>query len=429
MDSLDQSNLLATAQFRTLLNKCIHCGLCLQSCPTYAVFGTEMDSPRGRLALMRAASEGRINLGGAFENHIELCLMCRACEPACPSGVQYGTMIETARVAIEKGRHPGVFERIVRWLALRQLMPHPRRLRFVAWWMRLYQRLRIQGLVRRLNFLPDTLSNIESLLPRLSGISPDYQSVAPAIGKPRGKVAFFHGCIQDAFLGEVNAATIRVLQRNGFEVHFPKQQTCCGAAQLHLGEEELFLDLARKNIDGFPADQFVAIVNNAGGCGSTLKEYDHLLKNDPVYAEKASKFSSKVKDINEFLMDNLHTPPKGTIKARVTYSDSCHLRHVQKVINQPRDLLRQIPGIELIELKKPDRCCGSAGVYNITQVNTANAILDEKMADIASTGADIIVTTNTGCHLQLINGVRLAGLNARVVHLVELLDQSYQAEN
>jgi glycolate oxidase iron-sulfur subunit len=198
---------------------------------------------------------------------------------------------------------------------------------------------------------------------------------------------------------------------------------------LHLGEEELFLDLARKNIDAFLADELIAIVNNAGGCGSTLKEYDHLLKNDPVYAEKASKFSRKVKDINEFLMDNLLTPPKGTIKARVTYSDSCHLRHVQKVINQPRDLLRQVPGIELIELKKPDRCCGSAGVYNITQADTANAILDEKMADIAATGADIIVTTNTGCHLQLINGVRRAGLNTRVVHLVELLDQSYQAEN
>jgi glycolate oxidase iron-sulfur subunit len=429
MDFLDQSNLLATAQFRNLLNKCIHCGLCLQSCPTYAVFGTEMDSPRGRIALMRAASEERINLGGAFENHIELCLMCRACESACPSGVQYGTMIETARVAVEKGRHPGGIERIVRWLALRQLMPHPRRLRFVAWWMRLYQQLKIQNLVRRLNFLPDSLSNIESLLPRLSAVYPDHQKVVPAIGKQHGKVAFFRGCIQDAFLGEVNAATIRVLQRNGFEVHFPKGQTCCGAAQLHLGEEELFLDLARKNIDAIPADEFVAIVNNAGGCGSTLKEYDHLLKNDPDYAEKASKFSSKVKDITEFLMDNLHTPPKGTIKARVTYSDSCHLRHVQKVINQPRDLLRQIPGIDLIELKKPDRCCGSAGVYNIMQVDTANAILDEKMADIASTGADIIVTTNTGCHLQLIYGVRRAGLNTRVVHLIELLDQSYEAEN
>ena len=427
MASLDQLNILATAQFSALLTKCIHCGLCLQSCPTYAVFGTEMDAPRGRIAMMRAVSEGRIDLGGAFEKHIELCLMCRACEQACPSGVQYGTLIETTRVAVEKARRPGVIERIVRWLTLRQLMPHPRRLRFVAWWMRLYQRFGLQQLVRRLNFLPDALKNIESLLPRLSAPGTGYQDVAPAIGKSRGKVAFFHGCIQDAFFSEVNAATVRVLQRNGFEVHFPKGQTCCGAAQLHLGEEELFLDLARRNIDVFPADKYVAIINNAGGCGSTLKEYDHLLKHDPVYAEKASKFSSQVRDINEFLMANLHTLPKGTIQARVTYSDSCHLRHVQKVINQPRDLLRKIPGIDLIELTKPDRCCGSAGVYNITQLDTANAILDEKMADIASTGADIIVVTNVGCHLQLINGVRRAGLNTRVVHLVELLDQSYQA--
>jgi glycolate oxidase iron-sulfur subunit len=197
---------------------------------------------------------------------------------------------------------------------------------------------------------------------------------------------------------------------------------------LHVGEAELFLELARKNIDAFLADEFVAIINNAGGCGSTLKEYDHLLKNDPVYAEKAGQFSLKVKDINEFLVDNLLAPPKGTLQARVTYSDSCHLRHVQKIVNQPRALLRQIPGLELIELKNPDRCCGSAGVYNITQADTANAILDEKMADIASTGADLIVTTNVGCHLQLIHGVRRAGLNTRVVHLVELLDQSYQAE-
>jgi glycolate oxidase iron-sulfur subunit len=220
-----------------------------------------------------------------------------------------------------------------------------------------------------------------------------------------------------------------VLQRNGFEVHFPNEQTCCGAAQLHVGEEELFRDLARKNIDSFPPDDYIAIINNAGGCGSTLKEYDHLLKNDPLYAKKASAFSSKVKDINEFLMENLHIPPQGTVKSRVTYADSCHLRHVQKVIHQPRALLRQIPGVELVELSKPDRCCGSAGVYNLVQAETASAILDEKMADIASTGADAVVITNTGCHLQLLYGVRRAGLPVRVVHLVELMDQSYEAEN
>jgi len=429
MNSTNQSNTLAAPEFKMLLNKCIHCGLCLQSCPTYAVFGTEMDSPRGRIALMRAASDGRIEFGGAFENHISLCLMCRACEQACPSGVQYGTMVETARVALEKTRNPGAVERFVRWLALRQLMPHQERLRFLAWWMRLYQILRIQYLVRGLNLLPKALQNAEALLPCISAFRSDYRSFAPAIGERRGKVALFHGCVQDVFLNEVNSATVKVLQRNGYEVHFPKEQTCCGAAQLHVGEEELFLDLARKNVDSFLAHEYDAIINNAGGCGSTLKEYDHLLKDDPVYAEKAREFSTKVKDINEFLMENFHVPPKGNINARVTYADSCHLRHVQKVIRQPRDLLQQIPGLELVELNNPDRCCGSAGVYNIVQMETANAILEDKMEDIASTGADIIVTTNTGCHLQLINGVRRLGLKARVVHLVELLEQSYEAED
>ena len=429
MDSTNQSNVLATPEFKTLLNKCIHCGLCLQSCPTYAVFATEMDSPRGRIALMRAASDERIEFGGAFENHISLCLMCRACEQACPSGVQYGTMVETARVALEMVRNPGIIERFIRWLTLRQLMPNQDRLRFLAWWMRLYQVLRIQQLVRRLKLLPKALQNVEALLPSISAPRSNHRSFAPAMGDHRGKVAFFHGCVQDAFLGEVNAATIKVLQRNGYEVHFPKEQTCCGAAQLHVGEEELFLGLARKNIDSFPVDEYIAIINNAGGCGSTLKEYDRLLKNDPAYAEKAREFSAKVKDISEFLMESFHTPPKGSLNARVTYADSCHLRHVQKVVNQPRDLLRQIPGLELIELSNPDRCCGSAGVYNIVQMETANAILEDKMADIASTGADIIVTTNTGCHLQLMNGVRHAGLKARVVHLVELLEQSYEAED
>jgi glycolate oxidase iron-sulfur subunit len=429
MNSTNRPNILAEPEFKTLLNKCIHCGLCLQSCPTYAVFGTEMDSPRGRIALMRAASDERIELGDAFAKHINLCLMCRACEQACPSGVQYGTMVETARVAVEKGRNPGAVERFIRWLALRQLMPSQERLRFLAWWMRLYQLLGIQQPVRRLKLLPKALQNVEALLPSISAPRSNHRSFAPAIGERRGKVAFFHGCVQDAFLGEVNTATVKVLQRNGYEVHFPKEQTCCGAAQLHVGEEELFLALARKNIDGFLANEYVAIINNAGGCGSTLKEYDHLLKNDLAYAEKAREFSAKVKDINEFLMENFHTPPQGIINARVTYADSCHLRHVQKIINQPRDILRQIPGLELIELSKPDRCCGSAGVYNIVQMETANAILEDKMADITSTGADIIVTTNTGCHLQLMNGARRAGLKARVVHLVELLEQSYEAED
>jgi glycolate oxidase iron-sulfur subunit len=240
-------------------------------------------------------------------------------------------------------------------------------------------------------------------------------------------VAFLYGCVQDAFLTGVNAATVRVLQRNGYEVHFPPAQTCCGAAPLHVGEGDLARDLARQNLDAFGAHEYVAIINNAGGCGATLKEYAHLLQDDPVYAERARQFVARLKDINEFLADHLHTPPTGRLNRRVTYVDSCHLRHGQKVVRQPRHLLKAIPGVTLVELKQPDMCCGSAGVYNITQPETAGQVLDAKMADVASTQADVIVTTNTGCHMQMIYGVQKAGLKAEVLHLVELLDRSYQA--
>lgn len=432
MSTSPSSELLNTPDYQARLGQCIHCGLCLPACPTYAVFGTEADSPRGRIALIRAAAEGRIDFGGAFDNHIQLCLACRSCETACPSGVKYGSLVEMARVSIERSRQPGIFERFVRWLALRQMMPHLDRLKVVAWFGRLYQASGLSGLVRRLDFLPGGLKTMEALLPPLPRHYPDYRKPAPALGTRRGRVAFFYGCIQEVFLAQVNEATIRVLQTNGYEVHFPLAQTCCGAAQLHLGEVELARQLARQNIDAFleangPGDGFVAIINNAGGCGASLKEYDDLLKDDPLYAEKARQFTSQVKDISEFLVDHLNAPLSGAVNLRVTYSDSCHLRHAQKVVQQPRSLLKMIPGLELVELRSPDFCCGSAGVYNIVQASTANAILDNKMADIAATGAEVIMTTNVGCYLQLLQGARRTHLPGRVVHLVELLDQSYSA--
>ena len=263
-------------------------------------------------------------------------------------------------------------------------------------------------------------------MPQLSAVFPDYSRPAPAFGQRRGTVALLYGCVQDAFLGNVNAATIRVLQRNGYEVHFPEMQTCCGAAALHIGEGDLARDLARQNIDAVDLDAYDAIISNAGGCGATLKEYAHLLADDPQYADRAQLFVDKLQDISEFLVDHLHAKPTGVINARVTYADSCHLRHAQRVVNQPRALLRQIPGIDLVELSEPDKCCGSAGVYNIMHAETANLVLDAKMADIRNSAAQIIVTTNTGCHMQYIYGVKRAGLDAEVVHLVELLDWSYQ---
>ena len=421
---------MATPRFRGLLDQCIHCGLCLQNCPTYVVLGKEADSPRGRISLMRAVSDGRAPIDGAFRDHLDLCLSCLSCQTACPSGVQYGALIDTVRVTLAETRKPGVIERFVRWLGLREFMPHLGRLRFAAKFFRLYQLVGLQKLVRAINLLPKNLKAMEAILPPLPASYIDYSQSAPAIGEKRGTVLFFYGCLQDAFLGDVNKATIRVLQRSGFEVHFPQTQTCCGAAQVHTGETDLARNLARKNIAAFDSNEnYLAIINNAGGCGAMLKEYGHLLADDPAYAEKAKRFASQVQDISEFLARNLNVPPKGAVNARVTYSDSCHLRNAQKIIKQPRELIKSIPGIDYIEMQSPDRCCGSAGVYNLVEVDMANEVLDARMRDIAATGADTIVTTNTGCHMQLIYGVRRAKMNARVVHLVELLDESYQAEN
>lgn len=427
--------ILQSPNYKAKLIQCIHCGLCLQACPTYAVFGTEMDAPRGRIALMRAASEGRITpeqFTNSFTQHLSLCLACRACETACPSGVQYGMLIDGAQAAMAMNRRMGVAERFIRWLGMHQLMPNLRLLKLVARGMWLYEITGVQKIVRALApyMLPRPLRAMEALLPPIEPTYRDYRAPAPAIGEKRGEVAFFIGCIQEAFLAQVNAATIRVLQRNGYEVHFPAGQTCCGAAHIHQGENALARELARRNIDAFLARDYEAIISNAGGCGATLKdEIVHLFHDDPVYLEKARRFVAKVKDISEFLATRLSVQPTGRINARVTYADSCHLRHVQKVVKQPRDLLKRIPGIQLIELKLPDRCCGSAGVYNIVHAETADAILDAKMQDIANTGADWIIVSNTGCHMQLIAGVRKAKLKMPVYHVVQVLDMSYRAMN
>jgi glycolate oxidase iron-sulfur subunit len=427
---LKDLSLLQTLDYRQKLNQCIHCGLCLQACPTYAVFGTEMDSPRGRIALMRAASQELIEVDDfakVFTPHIALCLACRACETACPSGVKYGALVEAARVVTERNRRPGLAERFLRWLGTRQLMTKPSLLRTVARLLWIYERIGLQRLVRWLNFLPKTLEVMEGILPPIDLQFTPPGSTAPAVGERRGRVLFFTGCIQDAFLGSVNQATRRVLQRNGYEVFTPNGQTCCGAAHLHLGDVEEAKRLARQNIDVFLAlgDDCVTVINNAGGCGVSLKEYPHLLADDVQYAEKARRFAAKVADINEFLAAHLHVAPPGALQLTATYSDSCHLRHGQKVVTPPRELLKKIPGLQLVELSQPDRCCGSAGVYNIAQVDTANAILDAKMADIAATGAELIVTSNTGCYMQLMAGVRRAGLKAKVAHVMEVLEWSY----
>lgn len=421
--------LLQTGEYRAKLDQCLHCGLCLEACPTYALSGREIAAPRGRIALMRAVADGRAAIDDpALTTSLDGCLACRACETACPSGVQYGALIEGMRVAMAPSRRPGPAARAISWLGLRQLMPHLGRLRWLARATWLYQRSGLQRLVRTSGLLPKHLRAIEAIAPPITLRRRDYRQIAPAIGPRRGRVAFVYGCIQEAFLGQVNDATVRVLQRNGFEVLAPLGQTCCGAAQLHVGDEQLARQLARQNVDALLGAQVDAIIVNAGGCGLAMKEYGQLLRDEPGYQARVREFVAKVRDISEFLAEQRLDPPRGAVPVVATYADSCHLRHGQKVVQPPREILRAIPGLRLVELAAPDRCCGSAGVYNITHPDAAGQVLDAKLADIAATGADVVVVSNTGCHMQLVAGVRQAGLKAQVRHVVELLDMAYAAE-
>jgi glycolate oxidase iron-sulfur subunit len=418
---------LSTKEYSDFLKQCVHCGLCLEACPTYALFRTEMDSPRGRITLMRAASSGLIDqeaLKTTFKDHLSLCLGCLACESACPSGVHYGKLIEITTVALEEILDENPIKQFIYWLGLKQSLPHIKRLKFLAHVLWAYQSTGLQWFFRRLNVLPGWLRASESILPDISLRFMDYNNL-PGPADRRGRVAFFHGCVQEAFLTGTNSATVRVLRRNGFEVQTPKDQTCCGAAQLHSGQVEFAKQLARQNIDTFLDLDVDGIISNAGGCGYALQEYPFLLRQDPVYRLKAIAFAERVKDFNAFIYENLYEKPTGEIKKRATFLDSCHLRHGQGVSFQPRRLLETIPGIDLVELRNPDQCCGSAGTYNLSQPEVADAILDKKISDIADTGASLLITSNTGCHLQILSGIRRAGLNIKVMHVAELLDLSY----
>jgi glycolate oxidase iron-sulfur subunit len=417
------------SDFQLKLDKCLHCGLCLPACPTYAVGGRETQAPRGRISLVRAAAEGRIGFDDpALAEHLGSCLVCRACETACPSGVPYGEIVEVGRAAVAAAHPPGRAESLVRWLGLRQLMPHLGRLRALAVGAWLYERSGAQALVRRSGLLRGHLRAAEALAPPVALRRPADGRTFPAAGARRGRVAVVQGCIQEAFLGQVNDATVRVLRRNGFEVLLPPGQTCCGAAQVHAGEDEQARELARRNVDALLAADVDFIISNAGGCGAALKDYPHLLRDDADYQARVAEFAAKVRDISEFLAEHAVEPPRAALPARATYVDSCHLRNVQKVVRQPRELLRSVPGLQLVELKQPERCCGSAGVYNLTHPAMADAILDAKLADIGDTGADLVVVSNTGCHMQILAGVRRAGLKARVMHVVEVLDAAYSLE-
>jgi Fe-S oxidoreductase len=404
------------------LYQCVHCGLCLNQCPTYRALRLEPESPRGRIHLVKAAADGRIELSERFKEHLYLCLLCRACETACPSGVQYGHIAETAREQLGPPGSPRM--RTALNFAFTQLFPHPNRLRVLAGLLRLYQRTGLQRLIRPL--LPKKLREMESMLPLIPHrfFQPS-ANILLAIGKRRAKVAMLNGCVMPLIFGDVNEATVRVLQRNGCDVVFPPNQICCGALNVHNGESIAAKQMARRNIDAFLDAGVDAVVVNAAGCGAAMKEYGHLLRDDPIYAEKAKRFSSIVKDAAQFLGDLGLVGKLAPLKMTVTYQDPCHLAHGQRVRSQPRDLLKAIPELKLHEMEGSDRCCGSAGIYNITHPGMSQHLLKEKMQSVAITQAEAVIAPNPGCILQLRYGSQQYGPRMKVYHLMDLLDRAY----
>lgn len=414
------------------LSVCVHCGLCLQACPTYLETGIEAQSPRGRVYLINLVNEGRMDINNAFVDPVFRCLDCRACETACPSGVQVGILIESARGQIRQAQPLTGSKGMFSDLMLKKIFPHPSRLRKLGKLMRFYQKSGLQKATRSLGVLklfPKHLQEMEAVLPAVSVKSSReaLPPVVPAIGEKRGIVGLVVGCVMDVLYSDINLATARVLARNGYEVVIPEAQTCCGALQVHAGERDTAKQMARANIDVFLQSGVDYVIMNAAGCGAAVKEYPELLHSDSEYRDKAEEFAGKVRDISEFLVEVAYEPPKGRLDLRITYHDACHLAHAQKIRTQPRDILRSIPGIELIEMVDSDRCCGSAGIYNLTHPEMAGPILDEKMANVPD-GVTHIAMGNPGCMMQMSSGVYRSGMDAEVMHTVTLLDRAYQAE-
>jgi glycolate oxidase iron-sulfur subunit len=397
---------------------CVHCGLCLSACPTYVELGTEMDSPRGRIYLMRGLEEGSLPLTADVARHLDLCLGCRACETACPSGVRYGELIEGVRAFVETHHRRTWWDRLHRRL-ISAVFPHPKRLRLLLLPLRLLEVLGILRLLRR-------VSHAVAMLPQLRSWAPLPETSA-ARTEERHRVGLVAGCVAQVLFAETNRATVRVLTRNGCTVTTPARQVCCGALYLHAGDRAQALQCARNNIDAFPLDRLEAVIVNAAGCGATLKEYGVLLADDPVYAERARAFSAKVRDVNEFLAARPLLAPRAALRMRVTYHDACHLAHGQGVREAPRIVLQQIPGIELIELAEGDTCCGSAGSYNLTEPAMARRLGARKAANVRATGAAIVAAANPGCALQIQAALHRAGVTATVLHPVELLDRAYES--
>ncbi|MCZ7644781.1 MAG: heterodisulfide reductase-related iron-sulfur binding cluster [Planctomycetota bacterium] len=406
-----------------LLRSCVHCGLCLGACPTYRENGNENDSPRGRLYLMKGLADGRLQPTGAVAGHLDLCLDCRACETACPSGVHYGRILESTREELLRARPPGGVGRFLRALFFKQLFPHHERLALLVKALGLLQRSGLRDFLRRsgaVEHLPQRLRDLEAMQPDLA--EPPFREHAPAVfpafgGPPRLRVAFFSGCVMDLVMGGIHRATVKALQAHGCEVLSVPGQACCGALMFHAGEAEAGRSLARRNLQMFEGLGVDAIVNNSAGCGSTLKEYAELLPGD----SRAKEFSARVRDVSELLAGLEPVAPLRPVPLTACYDAPCHLLHGQKISAQPLAVLRRIPELKLVELPDADFCCGAAGIYNLTQPEMSWKILARKVEALKQTGAQTVLTGNPGCILQLRQGCREAGLACDVRHPMELL--------
>ncbi|MDM9380336.1 (Fe-S)-binding protein [Chlorogloeopsis sp. ULAP01] len=418
-----------------LIDSCVHCGFCLSTCPSYRVIGKEMDSPRGRIYLMDAINEGEIALNTASVEHFDSCLGCLACVTTCPSGVQYDKLISATRHQVERNYPRSFFDKLLRQVIF-SLFPRPNILRILLVPLFVYQKLGFSKLFRNsglLKKISPRLAAMESILPEitLKSFQNNLADVIPAKGKKRYRVGVILGCVQRLFFSPVNEATVRVLTANGCEVIIPKSQGCCAALPEHQGQTEQAKALARQMIDSFENTGVDFVIINAAGCGHTLKEYGHILEDDPEYREKAKEFAGKVRDAQEFLATVGLTTKLSPLREKplnLVYQDACHLLHGQKISVQPRQLLQQIPGVKLKEPLDAAICCGSAGVYNMLQPEVAEELGRQKVWNLLNTGADLITSPNPGCALQISKHLKLQGKEVAIAHPMELLDYSIRGE-
>lgn len=414
-----------------VLASCIRCGSCLQSCPTYNLTYDEKSSPRGRIRLIKAVAQNELEITQTFVDEMNFCLDCQACETACPAGVKYGSLVEAARVQIEGSELTPAFRRLIKKIFFRKVLPNYSRLKTFARILRLYQRSGLQRFIKWTNILQlisKKISRAESLSPKISTFFSD--DIFPERISPSGEIKFHvlfpSGCLMNVMFADINKDTIEVLLKNGCEILFPKEQTCCGSLQAHNGDMEIARELAKRNIELFSKFEYDYIISNSAGCGAFMKEYGHVLENDTKYSQSSKIFSSKVLDVMEFLYQHGDFSNLAEIRIDATYHEACHLVHTQKVTDQPKEVLKRLPGLNLIPLNEATWCCGSAGIYNIVNYDDSMKILERKMHHLRTTNAEIILTGNPGCIGQIKYGCELFGMNAEVLHPITLMNQYYQ---